>query len=82
MYNQRTQLNTAGMPHPNVLRVAGYCPSFQHPLYRNVGTIALISPWQENGALRSFYDKGAWRAGPDSYNMCLGCSFFIYNQKQ
>lgn len=44
-------------PHPNVLRMIGLCPSFKHPDCENVGTTAIISPWQENGSLQSFYNN-------------------------
>ena len=47
--------------HPNVLQVFGLCPSFRHVLYQGVGTTAIISPWQANGALRTFYDNRALR---------------------
>lgn len=46
-------------PHPNVLGIIGICPSFQHPHYASCGTTALISAWQENSSLRSFYDRRA-----------------------
>ena len=45
-------------PHPNVLRIAGLCPAFEHPTRKEAkGSTALIAPWQENGGLRSFFDK-------------------------
>ena len=45
--------------HPNVLQVTGLCPSFKHPFYTDMGTTAIVSPWQDGGGLREFYDKRA-----------------------
>ena len=45
--------------HPNVLQIMGLCPSFKSPLFLGVGTTALITPLQENGGLRQFFDTRA-----------------------
>ena len=46
--------------HPNVLQIMGLCPDFKSPLFAGVGTTAQITPLQENGGLREFFDKRAW----------------------
>jgi len=53
-------INERLKPHPNVLQIVGLCPSFQHPDFTNIGTTALISPYQQNGDLRSFLKKGVY----------------------
>ena len=49
-------------PHPNVLRIAAMCPRFKYPDYRfisdeRIGQTAIVSPLQENGDLRNFFDS-------------------------
>lgn len=58
-------------PHPNVLRIIGLCPSFNHPSYKHIGTTALILPFQENRGLKQFFQQRALELFQHYVKLCV-----------